>query len=248
MPGSVLITGMNGTLAPVLAERFRQQGLEVHSWDRSQVAPDDESACREYIADLDPEYLCHLAMGDTRWAALLARSTAQLNIPMLFTSTAMVFDHQPDGPHGVEHARTAKDEYGKGKIACEDVIRQSNPDALIVRIGWQCDWEIQGNNMFHALKEMHKAQGKIQASHLWIPATSMMKDTCDAMLSLLETRQSGVFQLDSNRYDALNFAQIVCAISNKFQLGWHIEVTEDYCHDQRLPDKRVKIPNISSHL
>lgn len=102
--------------------------------------------------------------------------------------------------------------------------------------------------MFHALKQMHKAQGKIQASRLWIPATSMMTDTCDAMLSLLKAGQTGIFQLDSNRYDALNFAQLVTAINNKFQLGWHVETTEDYRHDQRLPDDRVKIPNISSHL
>lgn len=248
MSKRVIVTGLNGTLAPVLAAKLQKLGFEVVPWDRKNVPPENPQACEAFISEVNPTYVCHLAMGDADWAASLAQITSKLNIPLLFSSTAMVFDQHPNGPHQVADLRTAKDDYGKGKIACEDVIKHYNSQALIVRIGWQIDWQSDGNNMFASLKQMQQKQGKIQASKAWVPATSMMTDTCDAFIQLLQQGKTGTYQVDSNRNDALTFAQLVTLIKQKFNLDWVVQVTEDYEHDQRLPDPRLKIPNISSHL
>ena len=39
----LLITGLNGTLAPRLAQAARLAGCEVIGWDRAAVDPDDEA-------------------------------------------------------------------------------------------------------------------------------------------------------------------------------------------------------------
>lgn len=244
----VIITGMNGTLAPVLAKKLENLGCEAVTWNRHEISPDDDDACRKFLESTQPDAICHLAMGNADWAERLAKLSQLLNIKLLFTSTAMVFHHQPNGPHFPEDETTALDDYGKSKIACEKAILANNPSAIIARLGWQIDWHSRGNNMFHSLCLSYENDGIIQASDRWFPATSFMIDTCDVLIELLRSNVAGLYQIDSNREDKLSFADIVQRISTLKGLNWRIMVNQDYVHDQRLPDKKIKIPNISSHL
>ena len=114
-------------------------------------------------------------MGDAGWAGLLAEETHKRDCKLLFTSTAMLFDSEPNGPHHVTEVRIAKDDDGQGKIRCEDNILRNNPNATIVRKRWQIDWEAGGNNMFSHLKKTHDENGVIGASECWYPACSLMK-------------------------------------------------------------------------
>lgn len=245
---SAIVTGVNGTLAPVLVEKLKQNGVETTAWDRALVPPDDIDSIRAFLDKVQPDVLCHLAMGNANWAEMLAKETSLRNIKLLFTSTAMVFDHVPNGPHKINDTRTAKDDYGRDKIACEDRILSNNPNALIVRIGWQIAWTHFGNNMFAHLQKSHAENGFIDASEAWYPACSLMTDTCDAIFNLMAARKSGLYQLDSNRLNKLSFADIVRRISDKHSLNWNVRVNQDYVHDQRLLDERIEIPCISNHL
>ncbi len=147
----LLLTGLNGTLAPKLAERARSAGWAVFGWNRHQVCPDDHQAASAWLQAQRVDAIAHLALGSEAWAVQLAAYAAARELPFLFTSTAMVFHHEPDGPHRPEDLRTARDDYGLYKIRCEDAIRAENPAACIVRLGWQIDPDARGNNMLAAL-------------------------------------------------------------------------------------------------
>ena len=172
-----MITGLNGTLAPHVANEAKRRGYNVSGWDRHAVPPEDEGASHAWLIDLNPQAIVHLAMGSESWAGQLARFALMKSIPFVFTSTAMVFDHVPDGPHAVDSVRTAQDEYGRYKIRCEDSIRSANPHAMVVRIGWQIDPDTKGNNMLCALDAWQAREGCVSASRAWTPACSFMTDT-----------------------------------------------------------------------
>ena len=70
---NVLLTGMNGTVAPVLAEELRGRGCEVVAWDRGAAAPDDREAVARFIREVKPSALVHCAMGSAQWAEDMAR-------------------------------------------------------------------------------------------------------------------------------------------------------------------------------
>ena len=108
----LLLTGLNGTLAPKASARAAQRGWRVESWDRRLVPPADAPACRAYLAKVKPEAIIHMAMGDEAWAGLLAAYAAAQGVPFVFTSSAMVFDNVPDGPHAPCDARTARNTAG----------------------------------------------------------------------------------------------------------------------------------------
>jgi dTDP-4-dehydrorhamnose reductase len=252
----ILITGFNGTLAPHLVRVARERAHEVIGWDRNAVSPDDDDACEAFLSRTRADAIAHLGFGAETWAAKLAAWAATHDAAFVFTSTAMVFDHVPDGPHRVNDERTAKDDYGRYKIRCEDAIRAANPSACIARIGWQIDaaddGSASGNNMLAALDAQQARDGRIRASTRWRPACLFMSDTAAALLQLIEQRVARTAHLDSNASDALDFHSLVHELKKRFarQL-WLIEAHEEYVHDQRLlseDDAAVRLPSLIERL
>jgi dTDP-4-dehydrorhamnose reductase len=248
----MLITGLNGTLAPKVALAAERRGYEVAGWDRARVPPDDAASAAAWLQRCSPDAVMHLAMGSEHWAAQLAAFAAQRCLPFIFTSTAMVFHHEPDGPHAPGDLRTAQDDYGRYKIRCEDAVRAANAHAVIARIGWQIDGDGRGNNMLAALHEWQAREGRVAASRAWRPACSFMEDTAAALLALVRAPEAGVLHLDSNAEEAHGFDRIVQALQQRFQpAGWCMAATEDYRHDQRLvagPTQKVRLPPLSRRL
>ena len=242
-----LVTGLNGTLAPVLAREAAAQGVDVLTWNRREVPPDDEAAAQAWLQASRPDAIAHLGMGSVAWAGRLALHAARHGLP--FTSTAMVFHHEPDGPHAPGDARTAQDDYGRYKIACEDAVRAAHPGASVVRIGWQIDPAQPGNNMLMALDQWQASQGQVGASRRWKPACSFMADTAAALAGLLRQPQPGVVHLDSNAAHGHSFLDIVHALRAAFGRDhWVVQANDDYVHDQRLVDGQPRLPPLSRRL
>jgi dTDP-4-dehydrorhamnose reductase len=239
----LLITGLSGTLAPVLARAARAQGHAVLGWDHRSLGFADARA----FATLRPDAVAHLAMAAADESAQLAGLAAARGLPFVVTSTAMVFHHQPDGPHRVDDLRSAQDGYGLAKIAMEDAVRAAHPQASIVRIGWQIDERASGNNMLAALDRWQAEQGEVAASRAWIPACSFMADTATALLALLA--RPGVHHVDSNAAEAWRFDELVAALAERFERQqWRLRVHEDYRHDQRLAGGDAWVPPLSAWL
>jgi dTDP-4-dehydrorhamnose reductase len=245
----LLITGLNGTLAPVLAAAATAAGHSVIGWDRSALPPADAAASAAWLQAQQPDAIAHLATGDEHWAGRLAAWAAERGRPLVFTSTAMVFHHQPDGPHGVHDTRTAQDDYGRSKIRCEDAVLAAHAGASVVRIGWQIDPERIGNNMLRALDDWQAREGAVAASRAWRPACSYMADTTQALLKLLVEPAPGVVHLDSNADAGHGFDRIVAALKQAHdRSAWVLRVHDDYRHDQRLAGGGERMPPLSARL
>lgn len=243
-----IITGLNGTLAPVLATTLKQHDFEVVAWNREDVPTDNEAAMVEFLEQVTPDWICHLGMGDPNWAQFLGSYCQEQQIGFLFTSTAMVFHHEPDGPHYATDKMTAQDDYGRYKIHCENAINAVCPHAIIARIGWQIGSGRGGNNMIETLYRMVEKDGKIGASTRWIPATSYMTDTCEVLWQLMKYQQYGTYHIDSNTQEALTFFEIVTRLKARLGTDWVVEPNENYIHDQRLLDDRISVPSLSERL
>lgn len=238
----LLVTGLSGTLAPVLARVARAQGHQVLGWDHRSLGFGDARA----FARLAPDAVAHLAMAGAEDSARLAALARAAGLPFVVTSTAMVFHHEPDGPHCPADARSAQDGYGRAKIAMEDAVREAHPGASLVRIGWQIDADAKGNNMLAQLDRWQAEQGEVAASTAWTPACSFMDDTAAALLRLLE--QPGLHHVDSNAEDAWSFARLVAALRQHFGRAWVLREHADYRHDQRLIGGPDWVPRLSQRL
>lgn len=242
----LLVTGLSGTLAPVLARVARGQGHAVLGWDHRCLGFDDARAFER----LRPDAVLHLATAGPEPSAQLARLAAERGLPCLVTSSAMVFHAHPGGPHGLDDARNAEEGYGRMKAAVEDAVRRAHPQASVVRLGWQIDPDALGprsNNMLAQLDRWQAERGEVAASHGWRPACSFMTDTAAALLRRLP--HAGVHHLDSNADEAWSFAELVHALRERFaRTAWRVRVHADPVHDQRLRGGAQDLPPLSARL
>lgn len=243
----LLVTGMHGTVAPRLAEHAQRVGHKVIAWDRTAVPPDDVDACWRFLHATQPDAIAHLAFGAESWAAQLAAAAGDRGVPMLFTSTAMVFAARPDGPHRPDDPTTADTEYGQYKARCEHEVRAANPQAMVARLAYQVDPAGHGNTLVAHLDAAHARGEAIGASTRWIPALAFLDDTAAALLGLLTEPEPGVHHLDGNATMAWDHHHVVTKLAQHLQRPWRIEASDEPVHDQRLLDSH-RIAGIDTRL
>jgi len=241
-----LVTGMNGTVAPVVAERLRREGFEVVAWDRAEVPPDDAGAVRDFVARTRPDWLVHAATGSPDWTATLAVECARASIGFLHTSSASVFSGRGTGPRSLDAEPDATDDYGRYKIECERRVARANPYALVVRIGWQIGERPGGNNMLTYLADAQARDGSVRASTRWFPACSFLTDTADALTDLMARRAEGLYQADGN--PGMTFFEIATALNRMQGEPWTVVASDEPVLDHRMVDSRVRIASVTNRL
>lgn len=255
---NALLTGASGTVGQVLAAHLRASGHGVTAWDRAAATPDDYAAMERYVRAVAPDVLFHLAIASTptgradegelvnvTWPSELAWLTRQLGIRFVFTSTVMVFSDDARGPFSVAAAPDAAEGYGAQKRRAEERVWMQNPEARIVRLGWQIGDGTGGNEMTTWARAQQTAHGHVEASTRWLPACAFVDDTAAALVRAADHRP-GVYHADSN--DGWTFFDIVSALAARAVRPWVVTPTHGFAFDQRMHDARLGMPGLSDRL
>ena len=253
-----IVTGATGTVGARLCDLLRRQGIEPVAWDRARVPVDDYWAMERFVREVAPDLLFHLAVASRgtgrphegwlihyEWSSELAWICRTLGVRFVFTSSAMVFSHQATGPFTVFSAPDATEGYGYEKRRAEERVFQQDPEARVVRLGWQIDDQPSGNNMLAALEAQARDGGRVEASTRWLPACSFLDDTVRALLALAWA-EPGLYLLDAN--ERWTYFEIVQALNARAGGRWRVEPTEAFVQDQRMRDDRVVLPSLRTRL
>ena len=241
-----LVTGMNGTVAPVLAAELRARGGEAIAWDRTAVPPSDERAVAEFIRTSGANALVHCGMGDPRWAEHMAACCAQQGIAFLYTGSVSVYGHHQTGPHAIDTVPEPQDDYGRYKLECERRVLAACPGAHIVRLGWQIALRSGGNQMVDYLTRQHAEHGRIEASTLWLQACSFLDDTARVLADVIERFPPGLYQLDGN--PGWNFHRLACALNHAMGDPWTVQPCEGLRLNNLVRDERLPSVSIEARL
>jgi dTDP-4-dehydrorhamnose reductase len=241
-----LLTGMNGTVAPVLAEELRGRGWETVAWDRRVVSPDDREAVARFIREVRPSALVHCAMGSPQWAEDMARLCAEEGSKFVYVSSASVYGTQQQGPFTIHDTPLPCDDYGRYKLECEQRVRAANADARIVRLGWQIALRPGGNNMVEYLARQQAEHGSIAASTLWFPACSLLEDTARVLAEVVERFPADLYHLDGN--PGRNFGEIASALNRAMGNPWNVRPGAGFRMNNMLRDNKLPCVSIDSWL
>lgn len=242
----ILISGLNGTIAPVLAQKLEQEEHSLIAWDRSRVPSDDLEASRVFLISEKPDWFFHLANGSPEWTELLAEQCYEQGTKFLFTSTVSVYSGKQVGPFTIDVEPEPDDDYGRYKHECEQRIRQVNPDALIARLGWQIGHTSIGNHMVAHLHRIQASEGQIEASTRWYPACAFLEDTAVGLIELMKNYQAGLFHMDAN--PGLTFNEIVRLLAKQHPKLSPIVDTHSHVQNNRMLDSQLVMNPITAHL
>jgi len=238
-----IVTGMNGTVAPVLARTLIAAGHTVIPWNRSRVPTDNHNAVRDFIHSENPDWCFHLATGSPEWAESLAQVCAQQKIKFLFTSSVSVFAAAQAGPFTVDSLPQPDDAYGSYKLECERRVCETHPDALVVRLGWQIGTTPGANHMVDYLDRTFRTENHIAASRKWYQACSFLEDTADSLKYIMETLTAGVYHVDGN--PGLNFYEIAIGLNRTLGEPWIVIPSNSPIQNNLLLDKHVQVSPIT---
>ena len=242
----VLVTGLHGTVAPVLADALRAAGAAVVGWDRGADPPESAEAVAAVVAREAPDWVCHVATGPEAWAGWIAEACAAQARRLLFTSTASVFAPQRFGAPRITVGTPpdATDDYGAYKRRAEDLVRAASPRALVPRLAWQIGPSPGTNTLDQWLQREHDAHGVLRLSRRWTPAAAWLADTADALVGLIRSDVTGTVHLDANPgLSVYDLAQALRGASD-----WRIEPCESPSESLLLRDARIELPAVTERL
>lgn len=253
-----LITGYHGTVGRALRAHLESRGDTPLPWDRLAAPVTDYHRMDAFVAEMAPDAIFHLAIAskptglhdegylvNVHWPNELAWIARTRGIPLVFTSTAMVFSDRAHGPFTTASEPDAAEGYGMEKRRAEERVRAQYPEARIVRLGWQIGDAPGSNNMIDFMEQQCLANGCVRASTRWLPACSFLADTAAALVAALGL-PPGTHHADSNR--TWTFAQIARALSRHHRDRWPVVETEDFVYDQRLLDDWLVLPPLEARL
>ncbi|RMG68086.1 MAG: NAD-dependent epimerase/dehydratase family protein [Calditrichaeota bacterium] len=254
----VVITGASGTVGRELSRLLESAGTEVIGWDRRRVPVNNYAAMEDFLEETRPQVLFHLATASRptglpnedwlvnfEWASELAWITRHQGIRFVFTSSVLVFSSRARGPFTLESEPDAMEGYGFQKRMAEQRVMYQNPEAVVVRLGWQIGRFPGSNNMVDFLHRQMEREGRIEASQKWLPACSFLEDTVQVLAGMWKY-PAGLYMVDSNR--GWNFYQIAQALNHRFGQPWKVVPGNSLDQDQRMIDPRVEIPPLSEKL
>ena len=258
MNKKVILTGANGTIGKVLLQKLLLEGYEVEKWDRTKVPIDNYSLMEEYIKRIKPECLFHLAAITSfdpeqrkdswkvnyEWTSELAWLCKLHSVKFIFTSTGMVFSEKQQGPYDINTIPEENYGYGHEKRMAETQIFHQNPEAVVLRLGWQIAEEGR-NSILTWLENTASHVEVMSTSASWLPSCSYVDDTSDIIIAATQY-QPGIYMVNSNT--KWTFYEIAFALKELYHKDWKIVPVKSDIRDRRMLDDRVKIPDLKNKL
>jgi dTDP-4-dehydrorhamnose reductase len=230
----VLLLGANGQLGSDIVRLWRDPDVQLIAATRSDADVTDLAAVTALIererpsavinttafhnlpvAEQDPE-LC-FRVNDIG-GRNVARAAADIGAAIVQISTDYVFDGTKRTPYLEDDARRGVNIYGAAKIATEDVVRQTNPESLIVRVSGLyglAGSAGKGGNFVETMRRLAGEPKPIRVVADQITAPTNTAEIAEALLPLVRDGERGAIHLAADEGCSwYEFAKAIFELAN----------------------------------
>ena len=134
----------------------------------------------------------------------VAAAAAQLGAKHVFFSSDYIFEGVA-GPYSEEDSPSPTSEYGRTKLAAEQLIREVGPDHLIIRTTVVYGWEPQGKNFVMRLLRQLQQGKDVQVPEDQVGSPTYAANLAQAVRELVQEGKRGTYNLAGcqlgDRYD-----------------------------------------------
>jgi len=211
---NVLLFGANGQLGSDIVRLWNDPSVTLTGVTRTHCDVTDADAVERVIAashpdavvnttafhnlplcETDPETCFRVnVVGGRNIAAAAARHGASI----VQISTDYVFDGEKRTPYVESDARHSLNVYGAMKVATEDVVRQANPEALIVRVSGLyglAGSAGKGGNFVETMLRLAREGGPVRVVADQLTAPTNTAEIAEALLPVVKNGARGVIHL-----------------------------------------------------
>jgi len=243
---TVVILGGWGMLGSDLAAACQDRGFEVRVLDLPQFDILEPKQLEQAVDTADAVINCaaytnvdgaegekdlaHRVNGEA--VGRLGRLAADKGKWVLHFSTDFVFDGSLDRPYAETDTPSPINEYGRSKLAGEQLLLQSGCSHCIVRLEWT--YGAHGNNFVKKIIERARASGQLKVVSDQVGSPTATTEVAGVACKLLEQRVQGLFHFANSGYASrFEVAQFVTA-----ELSLNAQLTPCASSDYQTPARR----------
>ena len=209
----ILITGANGQLGTELRNLLDERNIAYDAFDSQEMDITDQAAVEEKFNALKPAVVYHCAAytavdntEDTgkqlNWQVNedgtrnVAAAAKQVGAKLVYISTDYVFDGTNPGEYQVDDPTNPKNEYGKAKLAGEQVVKETMDDYYIIRTSWV--FGKYGKNFVYTMLRLAKNHDKLTVVNDQTGRPTWTRTLAEFMTYLVDHDQPfGTYQLSN---------------------------------------------------
>ena len=210
----ILITGANGQLGTELRHLLDEEGISYDAFDSREMDITDQAAVDRRFAECQPEIVFHCAAftavdpaedekKELNWAVNetgtknVAMAAQQAGATLVYISTDYVFDGTNAGEYQADAPTNPKNEYGKAKLAGEQLVEEIMDKYYIIRTSWV--FGQYGKNFVYTMLRLAKDHDRLTVVADQVGRPTWTRTLADFMVYAVEKQiPYGLYQLSND--------------------------------------------------
>ncbi|MFL2060992.1 dTDP-4-dehydrorhamnose reductase [Marinilactibacillus psychrotolerans] len=208
-----LVTGGNGQLGKEVVKLLKEKNIKFTAYDSSELDITNKEQVYTILNSDKPDVVLHCAAytavdkaedegKEKNWAVNVegtrnvAEACKTIEAKLVFISTDYVFDGTYMGEYSEMMETNPKNEYGKAKLAGENLVSELLEEYYIIRTSWV--FGEFGNNFVYTMQKLAAERDTLNVVNDQIGRPTWTRTLAEFMIYLIEKNQSyGLYHLSN---------------------------------------------------
>ncbi|MEE6678216.1 dTDP-4-dehydrorhamnose reductase [Limosilactobacillus fermentum] len=210
----ILITGATGQLGSELRNLLDERNVAYDAFDSHGLDITDEETVMSKVEELQPKVIYHCAAytavdnAEDQFKAAnwqvnetgtqnVTQAAKKVGATLVYVSTDYVFDGTNPGDYKEDDPTNPKNEYGKAKLAGEEIVKQTLDNYYIVRTSWV--FGKYGRNFVYTMLRLAKDHDRLTVVNDQFGRPTWTRTLAEFITHLVDTKSPyGTYQLSND--------------------------------------------------
>ena len=249
----ILITGSNGQLGTELCHLLDERKISYTATDAAEMDITDKAAVDAVFQAVKPTFVFHCAaytavdkaedegkeldeIINVSGTKNIAEAAEAAGAVLVYISTDYVFDGTNAGEYPVDAETNPKNEYGRTKLAGEQLVQSICSNYYIIRTSWV--FGQYGHNFVYTMRRLAETYPTLTVVSDQVGRPTWTRTLAEFMVHVMETKpENGIYHLSND--NSCSWYEFACEILKDFDVEVKPVTSEEYPQKAYRPKHSV---------
>ena len=249
----ILITGSNGQLGTELCHLLDERNISYTATDSAEMDITDKDAVDAVFQAVKPTFVFHCAAYtavdkaedegkeldekiNVTGTKNIAEAAEAAGAVLVYISTDYVFDGTNTGEYATDAETNPKNEYGRTKLAGEQLVQSICSNYYIIRTSWV--FGQYGHNFVYTMRRLAETYPTLTVVSDQVGRPTWTRTLAEFMVHVMETKpENGIYHLSND--NSCSWYEFACEILKDFDVEVKPVTSEEYPQKAYRPKHSV---------
>ena len=249
----ILITGSNGQLGTELCHLLDERNISYTATDSAEMDITDKDAVDAVFQAVKPTFVFHCAAYtavdkaedegkeldekiNVSGTKNIAEAAEAAGAVLVYISTDYVFDGTNAGEYPVDAETNPKNEYGRTKLAGEQLVQSICSNYYIIRTSWV--FGQYGHNFVYTMRRLAETYPTLTVVSDQVGRPTWTRTLAEFMMHVMESKPAtGIYHLSND--NSCSWYEFACEILKDFDVEVKPVMSEEYPQKAYRPKHSV---------